>query len=251
MNFFNNFKKKSLIIAHRGFKSINTENSLESFKNSINKSDLVEFDVQFTKDYIPILSHDDTLERVSNVKMLKQFETLKPWFIKDFSYKQLKELSFDNKKVTSLEEFLIFASSSGLFFNLEIKDINNFHDEIKCIKIILDLIKKYSCDKQVLISAFEHKYLKIISSLDDNIPLAALDEEIIRENLTKYLKSLNVQAYNIDESLVTSDLINSLKKENIEVLVFTVNEKEKIDKLFNLGVKGIFTDKPYEDSKTR
>lgn len=71
---------------------------MEAFKNSINKSDFVEFDVQFTKDYIPILSHDDTLEKISNVKMLKQFETLKPWFIKDFSYKQLKELSFDNKK---------------------------------------------------------------------------------------------------------------------------------------------------------
>ncbi len=28
-------------------------------------------------------------------------------------------------------------------------------------------------------------------------------------------------------------------------------KKKKIDKLFNLGVKGVFTDKPYEDSKTR
>ena len=53
-------------IAHRGNKKFHLENSMEAFKSAVSvKSDGVEFDVHHTKDNIPIIMHDKTLERVA------------------------------------------------------------------------------------------------------------------------------------------------------------------------------------------
>ena len=234
MNFFKNFDKKNLIIAHRGFRGINVENSMEAFENSIEKSDFIEFDIQFTKDYVPIIHHDDT------------FEKIKPYFIKDFKFKEIKDLDIQGTKIPSLEEFLIFAKKKNIYFNLEIKDINNEINKYKAIDIILEILYKYECKNFVLISAFNHAYLKIIREKDKKLSLAALCENKKIPNILNYLKSLDVQAYNINKSLVNIDLIKELKNENIETLVFTINDKKEIKKLFEIGVKGVFTDYEFD-----
>lgn len=246
MNFFKNFDKKNLIIAHRGFRGINVENSLEAFENSIEKSDFIEFDIQFTKDYIAVIHHDDTLKRLSNVKELSLYKNMKPWFIKDFYFEQIKDLRVQGTKIASLEEFLFLAKKRNIYFNLEIKDINKYMNIKKAIQNVLELIYKYKCQNLALISAFNHEYLKIIREKDKNISLAVLCENKKNPNTLEYLKSLDVQAYNISKSLVNEDLIKELKNENIETLVFTINDKKKIKKLFEIGVKGVFTDYEFD-----
>jgi len=47
MNFFNQFDKKNIIIAHRGNRSKYPENTIEAFRQAIGKSDMFEFDVQY------------------------------------------------------------------------------------------------------------------------------------------------------------------------------------------------------------
>jgi glycerophosphoryl diester phosphodiesterase len=55
------------VIAHRGFSARAPENTLAALSAAIEAgADAVEFDLQVTSDGVPVLFHDDTLERTTN-----------------------------------------------------------------------------------------------------------------------------------------------------------------------------------------
>ncbi len=241
MNFFNNFKKENLICAHRGFSKEFVENSLEAFQRSLKFCDFIEFDIQFTKDYIPIITHDNTLKRCSNISKLEEFIQYKPWYIKDLEFYQIKKLNYKKTKIASLEDFLSITKDKKIFFNLEIKQMAKEINEIKALEILLLLLIKYNINSEILISSFNHNYLKYIS-LKSNFSIAVLDEKIRQGNIINYLKQLKAVSYNVDKNVVKNLDIKKLKQNNIEVLVYTVNNHKEIIKLFKKGVKAIFTD---------
>lgn len=247
MNFFKNFRNEKLIIAHRGFRNTYVENSFEALSKSVNQSDLLEFDIQFTKDYIPIIHHDETFERMSNISKIENFSSRQPWFVSSFYFNEIKNIDIRGTKLLKLEDFLKYAYNNHIFFNLEIKDINETLDERKALGIIVSLLYKYNCQEQVIISAFNHNYLEKIRLSDKNLSLAVLCENTQPKNIVRRLKKLNAESYNINKTLVDKKLIDKLKEEGIKTLVYTINDKKTIDELFELGVDGVFTDQAYEE----
>jgi glycerophosphoryl diester phosphodiesterase len=145
MNFLELLKKPNLIAAHRGDRSQKPENTLSALASSIGKCDFIEIDVQLTKDLIPVIIHDDTLGRTSDVSEIKKFEDRRPWRVSDFTLKELQSLDFGSwfnheyEPILTLEKALSFVKEQHLFLNIEIKDMSStFADEI-VVQIILDL----------------------------------------------------------------------------------------------------------------
>lgn len=72
------------IIAHRGASTYAPENTLPAFKKAIEQeSDAIELDVRLTKDGVPVICHDATINRTSNGK----------GYIHKLTIKQLKNLT--------------------------------------------------------------------------------------------------------------------------------------------------------------
>lgn len=263
-DFYDNFKnKKKLIIAHRGFRAIRPENTLCAFKACLNKCDFIEFDVNISKDGIPVVIHDSTLIRTSNIKDIKRFSN--KTLVHELSLKELKSLNFSkwfkkddpfesikNKKVKkseikketilTLEEALIFCKENKVLANIEIKDLYNTPHNSTFIKKILDIIKKLKMENNILLSSFNHAYLRKANKLMPGISKAVLVEDSHPNNLFKYLKDLNICAYNCDDSIITKEIVTYLKKNSYKVNVFTVNDKKRKEELFSWGVDGIYTD---------
>lgn len=87
--------------AHRGLhgdKNIIPENSMPAFELAIENNYGIEFDIQLTKDNIPVVFHDDTLERVCGIRRN----------INSYDYEELKDFTlYDSKeKIPHLEEVL-------------------------------------------------------------------------------------------------------------------------------------------------
>ena len=60
---------KTKIFAHRGASGYAPENTLEAFALAITQgADGIELDVQLTKDGIPVVIHDETIDRVTEKK---------------------------------------------------------------------------------------------------------------------------------------------------------------------------------------
>jgi glycerophosphoryl diester phosphodiesterase len=108
--------KSIMVIAHRGDWRNAPENSIKAIENAITMGvDIVEIDVQKTKDGQLIIMHDETVDRTTNAK----------GFIKDYTLDSLKMLFLKNglgrvtkHKIPTLEEALI-AVKGKVLVNLD------------------------------------------------------------------------------------------------------------------------------------
>jgi len=270
MGFWENFdKNQKLVVAHRGARSIRPENTMSAFKEAMKNSDFIELDVAFSKDGVPVIIHDNTLERTSNVKEFKEFkEFKKPYRVRDYTYKQLLKLDFGSwflkndpfktiengtvtkeelkalktQRILTLDQVLKFFKKHNFPINIEIKDLSRTAYDKTAVKTIIDLIEKHVMVNLVLLSSFNHKYLRQAFKINPNIDTAALDEKNHSKDLVKHLKRLRVRSYNPSLQIVDSDLIKDLSNAGIFVNIFTVNDKQDKLKLFEEGAKAVFTD---------
>ena len=55
------------VVAHRGYRALSPENTLVAFEAAIGvNADMIELDVSLTRDRIPVVIHDKTLDRTTN-----------------------------------------------------------------------------------------------------------------------------------------------------------------------------------------
>ena len=255
-------EKKHLTAAHRGDRSVMPENTMDAFISAVNKCDFIELDVCLTKDEVPVIIHDDTLERTSDVKRHKNFK--KPYNVADYTYDEIMELDFSSwfykenpfntlkytqitnnfkpQRISKLSEVLEFSKKYKMPLNIEIKDMKNTPFDKMAVKIIANLIQEYQIAESLLISSFNHFYLKEIKKYIPNILTAALVEKKHPSNLVSYLKELDVFAYHPCVDIINKDIVKELNKHNFYVNVYTVNSKKIRNKLFSEGVKSVFTD---------
>ncbi|MEA3491715.1 MAG: glycerophosphodiester phosphodiesterase family protein [Campylobacterota bacterium] len=267
MNFLELFAKPDLTIAHRGDRSIKPENTLLALRSSIGKCDFIEIDVQFSRDGVPIVLHDDTLGRTSNVKEIGSFAERYPWAVRDFTLNELERLDFGSwfykedpfgcidarndylsksedrhEPLLTLERVLLFVKEKNIFINIEIKDMHNWMPDRDVVITIANLIKRLQAEPLVLLSSFYHNYLPICKELLPDIPTAVLTEEEAPENLIAYLKALQADAYHPDEQYLNEETVKKLRKAGYFVNAYTVNDPLRQQELFLWGVNGVFTD---------
>lgn len=92
---------KGVYYAHRGLhdnESEAPENSLPAFKKAVKAGYGIELDVQLTKDRVPVVFHDFTLERACG----------KPGKVYEYTYEELQQFSLfqSNERIPKFEEIL-------------------------------------------------------------------------------------------------------------------------------------------------
>lgn len=206
------------IIAHRGVSSEKPENTLAGIQRAIDLScDMVEFDVQQSKDHVPIIIHDDTLDRTTNGHGLVSHLTLK----------ELKTLDAGSgEKIPTLEEVLTLTKNK-IAVLVEIKEADP--------KIIIPLLSAYS--SPLLVCSFFPQKLKQLSQFE-RVGIAK-DLSAAHEHL-----KLGIKALSLEESLFTKKLVLELKEQNIRLFAWTVDDPERAYILTNWGVEGIITNNP-------
>ena len=114
-----------LIIGHRGASAVAPENTMAAFREAIAVgANGIEFDVRLTRDGIPVVIHDSTLQRTSGLphriadltwSELKTIE-VGSWFARK---KNLPPGSFTQETVPSLRELFTLFQANDLVLCLE------------------------------------------------------------------------------------------------------------------------------------
>ena len=155
---------KTKIFAHRGASGYAPENTLEAFALAITQgADGIELDVQLTKDGIPVVIHDETIDRV----------TEKKGWVKDYTLKKLKELTvlknkfpeYSAAKIPTLEEVLDAVKASGIQVNIELKTGIYWYPEIE--QKVADLVKKAGMEEKEAEERIEYLLNKVGMSKAD------------------------------------------------------------------------------------
>ena len=222
------------LTAHRGFSGIAPENTIVAFEKAAEYNFFAaECDVHLTKDGVWVIYHDDNIFRLTN-----GYKN-----IADATYDELQEYVIDNgvnveqypnQKIPTLEEFLVVCKDMKIVPQIEIK--NGSKDKLL---EILNLLDKYDLRKQAIIISFNIEAIKTIRELDEKIEIWYLVEEITDTEINECVNNNFALAFNHKKN--DEEIIKKAKNKNIKLCAWTVDELEKIEKLYDMGVKYITT----------
>lgn len=213
---------KILKIGHRGAKGYIAENTLASFQKALELGvDMIELDVQNSKDNIPMVIHDKTIDRTTTGIGL----------VKDFSAIELHKFG-----IPSLEDVFQLVNNK-CSINIEIK-------EFDAVKSVLDLIKSHTFSKDnILISSFDWNALQEIRFQDETISIGVLTKNNLELAIAfaKFIKAKSINPY---FQLLTKEATLKMQEKGFQVFPWTVNEEEDILKMKSFLVDGIISDFP-------
>lgn len=222
------------LTAHRGFSGVAPENTIVAFEKAGEYNFFAaECDVHLTKDGVWVIYHDDNIFRLTNG--YKNIE--------DASYDELQEYVIDNgvnveqypnQKIPTLEEFLVVCKDMKIVPQIEIK--NGSKDKLL---EILNLLDKYDLRNQAIIISFNVEAIKTIRDLDEKIEIWYLVEEITDNEINECVNNNFALAFNHKKN--DEEIIKNAKNKNIKLCAWTVDDLEKIEQLYNMGVKYITT----------
>ncbi|WP_404452934.1 glycerophosphodiester phosphodiesterase [Virgibacillus necropolis] len=228
------------IIAHRGASQLAPENTLPAFQLAYELgADVIETDVQLTKDQVPILIHDESLKRTTDGY----------GYVKDYTYQELKQFdagswfspSLKNTTLLSLDEFLNWIKDKPLCLNIELK--NNKIDYKDLEKIVYTMLKDYRLLNRTTLSTFNPWSIKRMKKIDKQIDSAFLTSRR-RKDLVGYAKSLGAHAIHVKYRLLSRKLVDRCHQEEMAIRIYTVNKTINIKRCINLECDGIITDVP-------
>lgn len=227
-----------ILFAHRGFSSRYPENTLLAFQRAVDfGARALECDVQLSRDGIPVILHDETLDRTSSGSGL----------VCDFSLAELKEMNFSvlhpeysPQPICTLEELCRFCRDheQDLLLNIELK--NDVLDHEGLAEAVLNVLRPYAIYLQTLFSSFNHEGLAYLKKLaPDSVVAPLFNQEADYLNVAH---TLGAKAIHLSRKLLTNELLQKLKEDPMALHVYTVNDVEDAKALAMAGVNGIFTD---------
>ncbi len=230
------------VIGHRGAARYAPENTLESILTAAEMGvKWVELDVKLTKDSVPIIFHDDELDRTTNghgpVAAMNFSD------IRDLEAGSWFSDSFAGIKIPTLEEAIDIILEHNLGVNLEIKPCPG--REKDTAEAMLDVLARiWDEPERLLISSFSHVSLEVAMDMAEEWPRGFLMEEEWPDNWKELAEYLNASTINIDGRTVTREQVEEILDLEKPVLAYTINDPQLAKTLRQWGVDSMFTDDP-------
>lgn len=260
-----------LRIAHRGFRACFPENTWCAFAASLGRCDMIELDVQLSRDGVVVVFHDRLLTRTSNARQAAADLGLSSLELHQWTWAQLKGLDVGSWFCTAdpfatlangrvdrsrlqallrrgpqhpplLAEVLSWAMAYDLPLNVELKDMGSEPLNRQLTTTVLQEIVAAQATGSVLLSSFHHPNLRLSRALLPQLATAALVEGAHPTELLSYLQALGVCAYHPEDALASDQLLQAVRGAGFFVNVFTVNQPSRQQRLLAAGATGYFTD---------
>lgn len=277
--FFDGYTGGVMAIAHRGARSLAPENTLYAVEQALYAGAYAwETDVQMTRDGQLVITHDETIGRVSNVAMVPDFLHRKPWRVQDFTLEELRSLDFGSwylredpfgqiaagnvslqqaeayrrALIPTLEEGLRCTRDHGLRINVEIKDLTGIPGDDVVTQKVVEMIRRFDLVEQTVLSSFQFRYLQEAGKMLPELPLAVLVEEenMPAGDMLSVLQDLGATAWHPDKDILHDDDLRRILDAGFYVNVYTVNDVKEMQSLVSRGVTGLITDFPQSVEKS-
>jgi len=223
------------ISAHRGGSIEAPENTLESFRYSLDLGcSYIETDVQLSADGIPYIFHDDDLKRLLNRNIM--FNSL--------NSSEINKLKlFESYSIPTLQ--MALTQFPDALFQIDLKT-----DEVAIPA--MQMIKELNAFERVCVASFSSKRLQTVRRKFPKACFSMGPREILKLLLASFGlynqkvpgDCLQVPMYHYGIKLVTKRFVKYVQSIGLKIHVWTINDTNTMKKLINLGVDGIITDKP-------
>jgi len=268
---------KVLVMAHGGGQGYFPSNTMSAFLNSYNLGvDVLEMDVQMTKDGILVLRHGEN--KTGNIKAMSNCDTV-IWKENynylyetcnfgynyqdeegNYPYRDMTHEEWVEAKVylTKLEELFIEFGDT-ILYNIEIK-ADADAPRTETADALYELLVEYELLEETLVATTFDDISKYIVENYPEVILSTSQKEAQNVIIPTYTftsifytpdqyaavqipVSFDLPVIN-ELNLATGLLINTLHRHNMAVHYWTINDPDKMRTLIELGADGIITDYP-------
>ena len=227
------------VIAHRGFPSGHAENTIGAFRAAVEVgADILETDVHLSKDGQVIVAHDFDLSRVAGL----------PGLVSEYTASELAaiDLGFGQGFSTLVETLEAFP---GAKFNIDVK-------VPEVVDPFVDVVSQMNVHDRVLVASFDETSRSRAVSRLPGVVSSATSGHIIEGRLRSWLglsgatwamppeiRAIQVPPTHWGMALVTPSFVRMVHQKGLEVHVWTINEARDMERLLEMGVDGIVTDR--------
>jgi glycerophosphoryl diester phosphodiesterase len=224
---------RPLALAHRGGAAHFAENSWRAFEHAVKLGyAYLETDAHATSDGVLVAFHDKTLDRVTD---------------RTGAIAKLPVREVAGARISGTEPIPLLEDVLGAWpdvrFNVDIKDG-------PAARPLAELIRRAAAWDRVCITSFSAARLRATRRLLDRpvcmatspVGAAALCSGLPGRWLAPFFASRSVRCAQLPAGLAVSPLIDRAHAAGLQVHVWTVNERDPMISLLDLGVDGIMTD---------
>ena len=169
------------LIMHRGYNRVAPENTLSAFKLAAEMGyQYVECDIQFTKDGVPMILHDTTVTRTSNVASVEmELFGAKKRKLSELTFDEVRQLDFGSwkstdyagEKIPTFQEFLQLCQQYGLHPYIELKSDGNYSGKLRDL---YNIVASMNMQNQVTWISFDINLLNSIKKISPTAELGWL-----------------------------------------------------------------------------
>jgi glycerophosphoryl diester phosphodiesterase len=243
---------RTVNVAHRGASDEAPENTLAAIRRAIALgADMVEIDVQRTRDGVLVLLHDTTLVRTTNAREV--FPTRGPWRVADFAFDELRRLDagswkgrgFAGERIPSLTEALevIDERSAGLLLELKAPDLypGVVSDVVSTMGALPGYVESAVARRRLVVQSFSFAAMKELKTQVPEIPVGLLGapSRANQPALATWADQVNPSHLSVDRAYV--DEVHRL---GMNCLVWTVSHSYLMRRALRAGVDGVITNRP-------
>jgi len=230
------------VIGHRGAAGLAPENTPAAFRKAAALGlAWVEFDVHLTADGVPVVIHDDTVERTTDGKGK----------VAALSLADLKRLDaggsfgagFRGERIPTLAEMLGLLGELGLGAVVEIKPSPGA--EIATAEATVRLLQERWPETlpPPMISSFERLSLERAHAAAPGIARAFLVHGLPRD-WEDEVDRLGCSAVHASQRGLRAEHVRSVTRAGLPLFAYTVNDAARAAELFSWGVAAVFSDRP-------
>lgn len=225
-----------VIIAHRGDSSAAPENTMPAFASTTHAgAKYFEIDVRLSKDGVPVVIHDSTVDRTTNGTGV----------VAEMTAAELRALdagswfsdSFADTKIPTLDEVLAHVAASTVDVVIEYK--GKWAQE--GIQATVDMIEAVGLEGRVITQSFSEKTVANISQVAPELPVGWLTQTLDASIVATAQK---IGADAVNPSSATAHGVALAHRAKLGVFVWTHDADPDWEELTAMGVDGIITNRP-------
>ncbi|NMO95397.1 glycerophosphodiester phosphodiesterase [Paenibacillus lemnae] len=214
----------NLCVAHRGFSAKAPENTRAAFKMAMDVPyvNWLEIDVQLTRDGVPVVIHDFSVDRTTTGKGK----------VKDLTWQEIRAMDagiwkgkeFQGEQVPSLDEVLQLVKGR-LKLNIELKTSGEMYPGLE--EKVLDRIRAHNMLPEVVLTSFEPKALLRAKELEPRVNVGLIIDAHPRDLLSR-LKKMGCTFLSIGYSHLDAAFASELHRNGITPMAWTVDDRRSM-----------------------
>lgn len=203
------------------------------------RAEAMEIDVQLCADGVPVLMHDDTVDRTTNLTGPVREKTLAELQAADAGA---------GEPVPTLDQVLALVAGK-LTVMCELKATPDAPEQDQaCVDAVVEVIRRHNAESWTAVHSFNPIMVERARNTEPRISATIITGPIQGEQVDRLLGGLmkrNAQAISVEHHCVDRQLVEKAKRRQVSVWTWTADSPEDWARVVEAGVDGIITNVPH------